>query len=431
MAHAELPEEELQPLLKSIQEAFLPLQKAMPLIMRIPEEISRVADNISQDLSGGVPGRVDGAVEKITKDEAEDKLKQELSDVEAKALERLTTELELLRKQGIPAEIKDGEVKRLSKQQFEQSQKDYAQNVTRERLIKEEIETVKNSNVGDKELIEKIKTLNEKLETNNKQREKIEERLAGNLPEQQVIDDEGEGMQLPPMFDEMVETGKTAVEAPLFAFTELKRQFKDNIYTPIITLIGVNKKHHKKMEDYGKTGEKADKLTIMKFLAIAAGIAGILAAGSWIVNKFKGESEEEKKKNIMESAQQKAYNKAREEGKSKEEALVIAEKVRQDEMLGEDAGKGKQSFLSKLFHGGVIQDDEMEGRIEDAKQKAREREFAESDYFKAITGGDFRDRGITFNFGQQNNQNNQSNNAEIKKPGLSENKPSAVAQSGG
>jgi len=35
MAHAELPEEELQPLLKSIQEAFLPLQKAMPLIMRI------------------------------------------------------------------------------------------------------------------------------------------------------------------------------------------------------------------------------------------------------------------------------------------------------------------------------------------------------------------------------------------------------------
>ena len=131
MAHAELPEEELQPLLKSIQEAFLPLQKAMPLIMRIPEEISRVADNISQDLSGGVPGRVDGAVEKITKDEAEDKLKQELSDVEAKALERLTTELELLRKQGIPAEIKDGEVKRLSKQQFEQSQKDYAQNVTK------------------------------------------------------------------------------------------------------------------------------------------------------------------------------------------------------------------------------------------------------------------------------------------------------------
>ena len=76
MAHVELPDEELKPLLKSIQEAFLPLQKAMPLIMKIPEEISRVADNISQDLSSGVPGKVDGAVEKITKDEAEDSLFQ-------------------------------------------------------------------------------------------------------------------------------------------------------------------------------------------------------------------------------------------------------------------------------------------------------------------------------------------------------------------
>ena len=426
MAHVELPDEELKPLLKSIQEAFLPLQKAMPLIMKIPEEISRVADNISQDLSSGVPEKVGGAVEKITKDEAEEQLKKELSDVEAKAVERLGDELKLLREQGIPAEIRDGEVKRLSKQQFEQSQKDYAQNVTRETLIKEEIETVKKSNLSDDELIQKIKTLNEKLETNNKQREKLEDRLAGNLPEQDFIDDEGEGMQLPPMFDEMKEVGKESLEAPLFAMGELKRQFKDNIFTPLITLIGVNKKHHKKMEDYGKTGEKADKLTILKFLAIAAALAGILAAGSWIMNKMKGDSEEEKKKKIMESAQQKAYNEAREEGKSKEEALVIAEKVRQDKMLG-----GPATSNRTFFHSGFIKDDEMEGRIETAKQKAREREFGESDQFQAMVGTDFTKQGITFNFGQQNNQNNQSNNTEIKKPGLSDNKPSAVAQSGG
>ncbi len=426
MAHVELPDEELKPLLKSIQEAFLPLQKAMPLIMKIPEEISRVADNISQDLSSGVPGKVDGAVEKITKDEAEEQLKKELSDVEAKALERLTKELELLREQGIPAEIKDGEVKRLSKRQFEQSQKDYAQNVTQERLIKEEIETVKKSNVGDKELIEKIKTLNQKLETNNKQREKLEERLAGNLPEQDFIDDEEESVRLP-MFDEMKETAMETATAPLFAMTELKRQFKDNIYTPIITLIGINKKHHKKMEDYGKTGEKADKMTILKFMAIAAGIAGILAAGSWIVNKFKGDSEEDKKKKIMESAQQKAYNKAREEGKSKEEALVIAEKVRQDKMLGEGAG---ESTLANLLHGGLIKDDEMEGRIETAKQTAREREFSESDQFQAMIGSDFTKQGITFNFGQQNNQNNQTNEGPTVKGGLNNNNQ-PISQSGG
>ena len=424
MAHVELPDEELKPLLKSIQEAFLPLQKAMPLIMKIPEEISRVADNISQDLSSGVPGKVDGAVEKITKDEAEEQLKKELSDVEAKALERLTKELELLREQGIPAEIKDGEVKRLSKRQFEQSQKDYAQNVTQERLIKEEIETVKKSNVGDKELIEKIKTLNQKLETNNKQREKLEERLAGNLPEQDFIDDEEESVRLP-MFDEMKETAMETATAPLFAMTELKRQFKDNIYTPIITLIGINKKHHKKMEDYGKTGEKADKMTILKFMAIAAGIAGILAAGSWIVNKFKGDSEDDKKKKIMESAQQKAYNKAREEGKSKEEALVIAEKVRQDKMLG-----GPATSNRTFFHSGLIKDDEMEGRIEDAKQSAREREFSESDQFQAMIGSDFTKQGITFNFGQQNNQNNQTNEGPTVKGGLN-NKNQPISQSGG
>ena len=38
MAHVELPQEELDPIVEAIQEAFKPLQKAMPLIMKIPEE---------------------------------------------------------------------------------------------------------------------------------------------------------------------------------------------------------------------------------------------------------------------------------------------------------------------------------------------------------------------------------------------------------
>ena len=63
MAHVELPQEELQPLLQSIQEAFEPLTKAMPLIMKIPEEIKRVADNISEDLGSGIPEKIDNAVE--------------------------------------------------------------------------------------------------------------------------------------------------------------------------------------------------------------------------------------------------------------------------------------------------------------------------------------------------------------------------------
>ena len=138
MAHVELPQEELQPLLQSIQEAFEPLTKAMPLIMKIPEEIKRVADNISEDLGSGIPEKIDNAVEKITQDEAEDLLKKELSEAEQEALQKLTEELQLLRENGIPAEIKEGKVTKLTEEQIKETQKQYIQSIETEKVIQKQ-----------------------------------------------------------------------------------------------------------------------------------------------------------------------------------------------------------------------------------------------------------------------------------------------------
>ena len=271
MAHVELPQEELQPLLQSIQEAFEPLTKAMPLIMKIPEEIKRVADNISEDLGSGIPEKIDNAVEKITQDEAEDLLKKELSEAEQEALQKLTEELQLLRENGIPAEIKEGKVTRLTEEQIKETQKQYIQSIENEKVIQRQIEETKKSNLSDDELIKTIKTLNEKLEKNNKSREKHEDKLAGRLPEMtRGRDGESRG---PRVFTEMKDAGAEVFGAPIMAFTELKNSFTENFGA----LIDMNRRHYDKMEDYGKTGERADNISIAKFLALTLIATAILA----------------------------------------------------------------------------------------------------------------------------------------------------------
>ena len=271
MAHVELPQEELQPLLQSIQEAFEPLTKAMPLIMKIPEEIKRVADNISEDLGSGIPEKIDNAVEKITQDEAEDLLKKELSEAEQEALQKLTEEVQLLRENGIPAEIKEGKVTRLTEEQIKETQKQYIQSIENEKVIQRQIEETKKSNLSDDELIKTMKTLNEKLEKNNKSREKHEDKLAGRLPEMtRGRDGESRG---PRVFTEMKDAGAEVFGAPMMVFTELKNSFTENFGA----LLSMNREHYKKMEDYGKTGERADKLQIAKFIALTLIATAILS----------------------------------------------------------------------------------------------------------------------------------------------------------
>ena len=68
MAHVEIPEEELQPLIQSMKRVFEPLVKALPTLALIPNEISRLSDKLDQDMMSGVPERMESVVERFTMD---------------------------------------------------------------------------------------------------------------------------------------------------------------------------------------------------------------------------------------------------------------------------------------------------------------------------------------------------------------------------
>ena len=404
MAHVELPEEELQPLLQAIQEAFEPLTKAMPLIVKIPEEIKRVADNISDDLGSGIPEKIDNAVEKITQDEAEEQLKKELSEAEREALEKLTEELQLLRENGIPAEIKEGKVTKLTEEQIKQTQKEFIQNVKEEKLIKQQIETVKKSDMTDEEQIKQLKTLTEKLKENTESRSEIKDKLTEDkVPTPKQVDSDDRA--LPAFIEEPLAIGKETLMAGPNAIMDLKDSFENNISGPIKSLLKANKKHHDIMEDYGETGEKADKLTIIKFLAIAAGVAAIVAGLSWM---FKSGEKRKTPTEKAKEAEEKAYKEARKSGKSKEEALVLAQKAKQ-----EATAYGRE----RRARGGGIQDKDVEGLIRQQTFKAQQKDFTESETFKNLTGGsDFTQREPVVNnyITTQNNQNTNSIETPVK-----------------
>tara|TARA_B100001094_G_C18106691_1_gene758803 strand:- start:81 stop:1328 length:1248 start_codon:yes stop_codon:yes gene_type:complete len=403
MAHAELPQEELEPLLESIQEAFKPLQKAMPLIMKIPEEIKRVADNISQDLGSGIPEKVDNAVEKITQDEAEKQLFKELSEAEQEALEKLTEELQLLRENGIPAEIKEGKVTKLTEEQIKQTQKEFIQNVKEEKLIKQQIETVKKSDLTDTEQIKQLKTLTQKLKENTESRSEIQDKLTEDkVPTLKQVDSDDSAV--PAFVEEPLAIGKETLMAGPNAIIGLKDSFINNIGKPLEKLLKANKKHHDVMEDYGETGEKADKLTILKFLAIAAGIAGILAAGSYIMNKLKGEKRKTSTEKAKE-AEEKAYTEARKEGKTQEEALVLSQQAKQ-----QATAYGRRRMDR-------IKDEDVEGLVEKQTRIAGQKKFVESETFQKLTGGsNFTEKEPVVNnyITTQNNQNTNSIETPVK-----------------
>ena len=58
MAHAQIPQEELQPLIDSITNALSPIIRVGPSLALIPQEIARLSDNINEDLMSGVPERL-------------------------------------------------------------------------------------------------------------------------------------------------------------------------------------------------------------------------------------------------------------------------------------------------------------------------------------------------------------------------------------
>ena len=423
MAHVELPEEELQPLLESIQEAFKPLTKAMPLIMKIPEEIKRVADNISQGLESGVPEKVDNAVKKLTKDEAEMQLRKELADKHQEVTDELIEQLRLLRDEGIPAEMRDGKVVKLTEEEIKMTKESYLMTVSTNEILEKQKEEIVKSTLSADESAQALKEINDVIEKNNQVQEDSKKLLAGNLPEPGSKES---GFVKPAFIEELGSTGGEALMAGPNAILQLKDSFESNVSTPLMSLIKMNKKHQEKMEDFGETGETADKLTIMKFLAIAAGIAGILAVGSAIYDYLLGDDDEPTMADNMIDAEQEAFNKAREEGKSIEEAQIIAQKAKQDSMYEQGSSFG--NYLRDLNNANVITDENYEAKIEDAKTRAAMRNYKESDTFQALTSTDFTKPQTNINNIVTNNSNTNSIE-EAKKGGASV--TATISQTGG
>ena len=301
MAHVELPQEELDPIVNAIEEAFKPLTQAMPLIAKIPEEIKRLADNMSEDLSSGIPEKIDETVEKLTQDEAEMQLRQALSEAEQEALKELVDQLKLLRENGIPAEIKDGKVVKLTEEEIKITQQSYITTVkTLENLEKQKEEIVK-SNLSADESAEALKNIQDLMDVNNQTLEDSKVLLANNLPEVPSDGpDDGPTPRRPRIFGEMKSAGSDVLGAPMMAFEELKNSFVENVGGPIKDLIGVTKKQHEEAMGYAETGEKADKISILKFIVIATALASIL---NFLGNMFGGgETMEEKKEREKQTA---------------------------------------------------------------------------------------------------------------------------------
>ena len=68
MAHVELPEEELKPLLTSLERILKPIIDVMPALTMIPSELDRIGNNLDDDILSGVPERLETIHEKVTMD---------------------------------------------------------------------------------------------------------------------------------------------------------------------------------------------------------------------------------------------------------------------------------------------------------------------------------------------------------------------------
>ena len=181
MAHVELPQEELQPLIESMQKVFEPLMRALPSLTLIPDELSRIGDKLDQDIMSGVPDRLESVADKFTMDLGgkmldiiEDGEAKRLKIEKAAALERQQREEELsvLRSRGATAEIQENRVVQLNSLQIQEKQKENLK--TQREIIQQEKEVIKLEDMGPgatDELLKAIKKLNQLQEKQQEQSE--------------------------------------------------------------------------------------------------------------------------------------------------------------------------------------------------------------------------------------------------------------------
>ena len=173
MAHVEIPEEELQPLIQSMKRVFEPLVKALPTLALIPNEISRLSDKLDQDMMSGVPKGMESVVERFTMDFGakmlaieNKKMKSQINrekqrELKDKLLEKRESRLLALREKGLAVEIKNNRVQFISEKDLQKKQ---AENIkTQKVIIKKEKELQKLVEKGEKGSEENIAKLIQEL----------------------------------------------------------------------------------------------------------------------------------------------------------------------------------------------------------------------------------------------------------------------------
>ncbi len=288
MAHVELPQEELQPLIESMQKVFEPLMRALPSLTLIPDELSRIGDKLDQDIMSGVPDRLESVADKFTMDLGgkmldiiEDGEAKRLKIEKAAALERQQREEELsvLRSRGATAEIQENRVVQLNSLQIQEKQKENLK--TQREIIQQEKEVIKLEDMGPgatDELVEAIKKLNQLQEKQQEQSEVLG-RNRVDVEDTKMVNKVSGALE------------GTVLEEPFNAIRETITGLSDTFMgfaKPFVALgkfakkrIGISKKENDlSKENVGLMGKmnKAMLLSIGKYALIGVAIVGVLFA---------------------------------------------------------------------------------------------------------------------------------------------------------
>ena len=196
MAHAQIPEEELKPLIASLEKVLRPIVDLAPAVTMVPSELDRIGNKLEDDMMSGMPERIEAVHEKVTMDlgskilamqekaantfgakqlkiqtdlenKRNEKIKQALLDsaefgkeMDAKRQDRLEQKLVNLQEQGLAAEIKGQRVQFLSQKDLEKKQ---AENLkTQKQILKKEKELQKLVKKGEEGSEDKISNLESK-----------------------------------------------------------------------------------------------------------------------------------------------------------------------------------------------------------------------------------------------------------------------------
>ena len=174
MAHVEIPEEELQPLIQSMKKVFDPLIRAIPSLALIPTELERIGDKLDQDMMSGIPERMESVAEKFSMDFGKrmlaiydrtsfkaQKFQESIELAKQRDEKNRQDRLEKFREKGLAVEMKNNRVQFISEKDLQKKQ---AENIkTQKVIIKKEKELQKLVEKGEKGSEENIAKLIQEL----------------------------------------------------------------------------------------------------------------------------------------------------------------------------------------------------------------------------------------------------------------------------